>query len=160
MDTFDQAQAIRGLEMESIKAMCLFASRHTSKADRAAIKEAWDGVNPQAYARATKIKPTWFDGSTDVSKWELLSLIKIAGVSDKYARALLAEDWQHNTMSFEDVRARVDGLKSKRRKRLTLKERVCGLIAELEHDSNNGAEMIVKATKQAVADRLREMIDA
>jgi predicted nucleic acid-binding OB-fold protein len=39
-----------------------------------------------------------------------LSLIKIASVKNKFARALLSEDWQRLTMSFDDVRERADSV--------------------------------------------------
>jgi hypothetical protein len=108
MDTFEEAQAIRGYESQSIIAMCLFANLHQSKTERQEIKAAWDGADPKPYARAVDMMPGWFDGTVDVGKWELLSLIKIAGVRNKFARALLAAEWQRLTMSYEAVREQAD----------------------------------------------------
>jgi hypothetical protein len=110
MDIFEEAQAIRGYEEQSIKAMCLYANLHQSKQERQEIKAAWDGADPKPYARAVDMMPGWFNGSTDASKWELLSLIKIAGVRNKFARALLAEEWRRLTMSYDDVRERADAV--------------------------------------------------
>jgi hypothetical protein len=110
MDIFTEAQIIRGYEEQSIKAMCLYAAAHPTKQEQKEIRAAWDGADPKPYARAVDMMPGWFDGSTDVSKWELLSLIKIAGVKNKFARALLSEDWQRLTMSFDDVRERADSV--------------------------------------------------
>lgn len=113
---FDEAQAVRGLEVDGICAMGIFAARHLTpngtmkKSVRVAIKQAWD-ADPMPYARAAKMRPTWFDRTTDVSKYELLAAIEIGKVKDKYARALLAEQWQATTMSYDDVRAAVQGLK-------------------------------------------------
>lgn len=107
MDIFAEAQEIRGYEEQSIKAMCLYAAAHPSKQDRKAIRAAWD-CDPRPYARAVDMMPGWFEPSYTVSKFELLSLIKIAGVKNKFARALLAEEWQRLTLSFDDVRAKAD----------------------------------------------------
>lgn len=115
-DIFEEAQQVRGIEVDGICAMGVYAARHLTpngtmkKNVRAAIKEAWD-ADPMPYARAAKMRPTWFDRSTDVSKYELLSAIEIGKVKDKYARALLAEQWQATTMSYDQVREAVRGTK-------------------------------------------------
>jgi hypothetical protein len=163
---FQEAQLVRGIEVEGICAMGRYAARHLSpkgkmkQSVRTAIREAWD-ADPMPYARAAKLRPAWFIRAVDVSKFELLSVIEIGKVKDATARELLAEQMQATTMSFMDVRAAVQSVnKPKPRKsKPDLKQRLCELVQELEHDANNGAEMIVKATKQAIADRLKEMLD-
>ena len=118
-DLFDEAQAVRGLEVDSIRVMGLFAKEHTNEQgrmktkDRAAIRAAWD-CDPLPYARAANMYPEWFSGNVDVSKWEMLSLLKIASIADKFKRLDELKEWQSKTLSFDDVRARVDSLKPKR----------------------------------------------
>lgn len=127
-DIFEEAQQVRGIEIEGICAMGRYAARHLTpkgtmkKQVRAAIKEAWD-ADPMPYARAAKMRPLWFSRDVDVSKFELLSLIKIAGVRNKFARALLAEEWQRLTLSFDDVRVRVEAVNE--RKPREKKDKVC-----------------------------------
>ena len=122
MDIFTEAQQIRGLEIDSIRVMGLFAKSHTNEQGhmkrnvRAAIKEAWD-CDPLPYARAANMFPEWWNGSVDVSKWEMLSAIKIAGVADKFQRLELVKEWQAKTLSYDDVRAKVDERKPKRERK-------------------------------------------
>ena len=165
-DIFEEALLIGGAELEGICARGQYAMRHLTpngtmkRGVREAIKQAWD-ADPLPYARAAKMKPLWFDRSTDVSKFELLSAIEIGKVKDVTARALLAQQWQATTMSFDDVREAVRSMSKPKvkPKQPDLKQRLCEFIQELEHDYNNGAEMMVKSTKRAIADRLREMLD-
>lgn len=123
MSLFDEAQAIRGLEIDSIRVMGLFAREHTDEQgrmkakDRRAIREAWDGADPLHYARAANMFPDWWNGSVDVSKWEMLSAIKIAGVADKFQRLELVKEWQDKTLSYDDVRVKVDERKPKRERK-------------------------------------------
>lgn len=119
-DIFDQAQQVRGYNVQSIIAMCLFSEAHKTKAERKAIKAAWE-CDPLPYARAVQMMPHWFDSSVEPSYYELQSLVAIAKVKNKYARALLAEEWQRLTLSFNDVRERVESLKKPRER----KPRVC-----------------------------------
>ena len=120
MDIFEKAQEVRGLEIDVIRLMGRFAKEHTNeqggmkKSVRAAIKEAWD-CDPLPYARAANMFPEWWDGSVDVSKWQMLSAIKIAGIADKFQRLDLLKEWQEKTLSYDDVRARVDAGKPKAR---------------------------------------------
>lgn len=93
---------------------------------RAAIKEAWDGADPLHYARAANMWPDWFNGSVDVSKWEMLSAIKIAGVADKFQRLELVKEWRDKTLSYDDVRAKVDAIKKPKRERKPRKCPHCG----------------------------------
>jgi hypothetical protein len=115
-DIFDEALLIGGAELDGICARGMYAAHHLTpnstmnKSVRAAMKEAWDGEDPLAYARAAKMRPLWFDRTVDVSKWELKSAIKIGGVKDKYKRTLLAEQWQNTSMSFDQVREAVDSI--------------------------------------------------
>ena len=121
-DIFEEALLIGGAELEGICARGQYARRHLTpngtmkRSVRAAIKEAWDNADPLPYARAAKMKPNWFDRSTDVSKFELLSAIEIGKVKDVTARALLAQQWQATTMSFDDVREAVRGMSKPKRK--------------------------------------------
>jgi hypothetical protein len=121
-DLFNEAQMVRGLEVDSMRVMGLFAKEHTNEQgrmkvkDRAAIRAAWD-CDPLPYARAANMFPEWFSGRVDVGKWEMLSLLKIASISDKFKRLDELKEWQSKTLSFDDVRARVDGLKPKRAKK-------------------------------------------
>ena len=64
-----------------------------------------------------------------VSKFELLSLIKIASVRNKFARALLAEEWQRLTLSYDDVRVRVEAVNE--RKPREKKDKVCPKCGEV-----------------------------
>lgn len=128
MDIFEEAQQVRGYEEQSIKAMCLYAAAHPSKSDRKAIKAAWD-CDPRPYARAVDMMPGWFGTDYTVSKFELLSLIKIASVRNKFARALLAEEWQRLTLSFDDVRVRVEAVNERKPKEK--KEKRCPKCGEV-----------------------------
>jgi carbamate kinase len=132
MDIFEEAQAIRGIEVDGICAMGRYAARHLSpkgtmkKKVRAAIREAWD-CDPLPYARAALMRPAWFIRAVDVSNFELLSAIEIGKIKDKYARALLAEQWQATTMSFTDVHQAVQGMnKPKARAKITKTCPHCG----------------------------------
>lgn len=109
--------------------MCLYAAAHPSKSDRKAIKAAWD-CDPRPYARAVDMMPGWFGTDYTVSKFELLSLIKIASVRNKFARALLVEEWTRLTMSYDDIRARVDSLNS-RNPKTEKKEKRCPKCGEV-----------------------------
>jgi hypothetical protein len=134
-DIFQEAQMVRGIEVTGIQAMAKYAARHLSpggtmkRGVRAAIKEAWD-ADPMPYARAYKMRPTWFDGDAeDIGKFELLSAIEIGKIKDKYARALLAEQWQATTMSFTDVHQAVQGMnKPKARAKITKTCPHCGEV--------------------------------
>jgi hypothetical protein len=133
MDIFSEAQAVRGIEVTGIQAMAKYAARHLSvngtmkRKVRAAIKEAWD-ADPMPYARAYKMRPTWFDGDAeDIGKFELLSAIEIGKVKDKYTRALLAEQWANTTMSYTAVHEAVQGVnKPKPREKKVKHCAVCG----------------------------------
>ena len=125
-DIFEEALLIGGAELEGICARGQYAMRHLTpngtmkRGVRAAIKEAWE-ADPMPYARAAKMRPTWFDRSTDVSKFELLSAIEIGKVKDVTARVLLAQQWQATTMSFDAVREAVRGLSKPKRKEKQVK---------------------------------------
>jgi hypothetical protein len=133
MDIFEEAQAVRGIEITGIQAMAKYAARHLSvngtmkRNVRRAIKEAWD-ADPMPYARAYKMRPTWFDGDAeDIGKFELLSAIEIGKVKDKYTRALLAEQWANTTMSYTAVHEAVQGVnKPKPREKKVKHCAVCG----------------------------------
>jgi hypothetical protein len=134
-DIFSEAQAVRGIEVRGIQAMGKYAARHLTtggtmkKNVRTAIKEAWD-ADPMPYARAYKMRPHWFDGDSDsIGKFELLSAIEIGKVKDKYARALLAEQWQATTMSYSAVHEAVQGMnKPKARAKITKTCPHCGEV--------------------------------
>lgn len=126
---FEEAQAVRGIEVTGIQAMARYAARHLSpkgtmkRGVRTAIREAWD-ADPLPYARAYKMRPLWFDGDAEsISKWELMSAIEIGKVKDVTARVLLAEQWHNTTMSFSDVHAAVQSVNKPKRKEK--KERRC-----------------------------------
>jgi hypothetical protein len=132
-DIFNEAQMIGGIELEGICARGLYAARHltpngTMKKDvKAAMKVAWEGADPMAYARAAKMRPTWFDRTVDVGKFELMSAVDIGSVKDKFQRALLAEQWQNTTMSYSDVHEAVQSVnKPKPRTKAVKHCAVCG----------------------------------
>lgn len=112
-DIFNEAQEIRGYELLSIKAMAQYAESKTNKRGgmdkrvRKAIREAWD-CDPLPYARAARMFPDWFKPDYDVSKYELLSAIKIGSVADVFVRQKLVEKWQARTWSYDQVRKLVD----------------------------------------------------
>jgi hypothetical protein len=134
-DIFQEAQMVRGIEVTGIQAMAKYAARHLSpggtmkRGVRAAIKEAWD-ADPMPYARAYKMRPTWFDGDAeDIGKFQLLAAIEIGKVKDITARVLLAEQWANTTMSYTDVHAAVrDVNKPKAREK---KEKHCPNCGEV-----------------------------
>jgi hypothetical protein len=135
MDIFEEAQAVRGIEVSGIQRMGKYAARHLSpkgtmkRSVRAAIKEAWE-ADPLPYARAYKMRPLWFDGDAeDIGKFQLLAAIEIGKVKDITARVLLAEQWANTTMSYTDVHAAVrDVNKPKAREK---KEKHCPNCGEV-----------------------------
>lgn len=119
---FDEATEVAEWQAVPVKAMCLYAAEH--KGDKRAMKEirkAW-GRDPKPFALAVNVKPDWFDGTT-VSVYEYLSLIAICTLP-KFARALLAAQWQDTTMSYSQVREAVDAAKE-RKSKATKEPKVC-----------------------------------
>jgi hypothetical protein len=116
-DIFEEAQMIGGIELEGICARGLYAARHLTpkgtmpKDVKAAMRVAWEGADPMAYARAAKMRPTWFDRSVDVGKFELMSAVDIGSIKNKFTRALLAEQWANSSMSYSAVHERVQSMK-------------------------------------------------
>jgi predicted RNA-binding protein with PUA-like domain len=127
MDIFEEAQAVRGLKVEGICAMGVYAARHLSpkglmkKKVRDEIKTAWDGADPLAYARAAKLRPTWFARQVDVSEYQLYSVIEIGKLKDRQARELLAEQMANTTMSYFEVRDAVASMTKPKRKEKQIK---------------------------------------
>lgn len=114
--TQQEIYELAGYEPEVLKAQFCWSAFHIK--DKEACKLAafeW-GRKPKDMAYAWE---HLIDHARDYSRHELMSLILIAG-APKFERGILYEQWRDTTMSYENVRAAVDGLK--KRKSKTVKE--------------------------------------
>jgi isopentenyl diphosphate isomerase/L-lactate dehydrogenase-like FMN-dependent dehydrogenase len=144
----------------SLKAMALLANENkTNPTAMRVFSFSWQR-NARHMAKAVDLFQRYFTEDGHTAK-DLQALIGMAGVN-KVQRDWLYTDWREGRIDSHGVLQRVADIKAPkpRRSKPDLKQRICELVQELEHDANNGAELIVKATKQAIADKLREILDA
>jgi hypothetical protein len=166
-EKFDKAKLIdaNSADSERLKFIYSWEIRKDPEAIDAA-ETAWRRTTIQPYIKGFRmildaaLEDQWF-GNTVRAQDDYLMLGQIGRLGQHDAAPFLSE-LMGGELELWKVIETVKAIKTPkpRQSKPDLKQRLCELVQELEHDANNGAEMIVKATKRAIADKLREILDA
>lgn len=169
MDTakekFDKAKLLdlNSADAERLKFLYAWDIRNDHEAIEAA-EAAWRRTTIQPYIKGMRLildaalENEWFNGT--VRPQDDYLMLQQIGTLGKHDAAPLLSELMGGELELWRVLETVKEKRTRkpRAKQPDLKQRLNEFIQELEHDSNNGAGMLVKATKTAVADRLREIL--